>query len=276
MRRRRPASAACGAFLLLLLAVIATAAPWVGPDPPDRQDLSGRLQGPSRQHPLGLDDLGRDVLSRVVWGARVSLGAGVSVVLMAGGIGVLLGSVAGLTGGWVEAALMALVDLLLGFPGVLLAIALVAVLGPRLGTVVLALTVVGWVGYARLARSRVLQMKDLEFLGAARALGGRPVRILLRHALPNLLGPVIVQAALGLGGVILAEAGLSFLGLGVAPPTASWGGMLRSGTQNLLDAPLLTVAPGVAIFAAVLGANLLGDGLRERLDPRGRTEDTAL
>jgi peptide/nickel transport system permease protein len=276
MRPRRTSSTICGAGLLLLLVAAAAAAPWIGPYPPDLQDLSGRLQGPSRQHPLGRDDLGRDVLSRVLWGARVSLSAGVVVVLVAGSIGVLLGTAAGLAGGWLEAALMALVDLLLGFPGVLLAIALVAVLGPRLGTVLLALTIVGWVGYARLARSRVLQLKDLEYLQAARALGSRPARILLRHALPNLLGPVIVQAALGLGGVILAEAGLSFLGLGVAPPTPSWGGMLRSGTQNLLDAPLLTVVPGMAIFVAVLGANLLGEGLRERLDPRGRTGETAL
>ena len=163
---------------------------------------------------------------------------------------------------------MAVVDLFLGFPGVLLAIALVAVLGPRLSNLILALCLIGWVGYARLARSQALRLKTIEFTEAARSVGAARVRILARHLLPNLLGPCLVQAALGLGGAILAESGLSFLGLGVPPPTPSWGSMLRGGTQNLLDAPHLAVVPGAAIFLAVLGANLLGDGLRARLDPR--------
>ncbi|HEU4400807.1 MAG TPA: ABC transporter permease [Candidatus Polarisedimenticolia bacterium] len=268
MARRPPI--ASGSALLLLLATLAVAAPWIASSPPERQDLSHRLEGPSADHPLGLDDLGRDVLSRLLWGARISMTTGLLVVLLAGSLGVLLGSSAGLAGGAADASLVALVDLLLGFPGVLLAIALVAVLGPKLQNLILALCLIGWVPYARLARGQVLRLKRIEFLDAARSLGAGPGRLVLRHLLPNLLGPVIIQAALGLGGVILAEAGLSFLGLGVPPPAPSWGSMLRSGTQSLLDAPHLTIVPGVAIFLAVLGANLLGEGLGAKLDP-GRT-----
>jgi peptide/nickel transport system permease protein len=248
---------------------MALAAPALAPCPPERQDLAARLEGPNRSHLLGLDDLGRDVLSRLIWGGRISLLAGLVVVAVSGTAGVLLGSSAGYSGGKADLALVALVDLLLGFPGVLLAIALVAVLGPDLRNLILALSLIGWVPYARLARAQVLRLKSLEFVEAARSLGGRPPRLIVRHLLPNLLGPIIVQAALGLGGVILAEAGLSFLGLGVPPPAPSWGSMLRSGSQNLLDAPHLTIVPGMAIFLAVLGANLLGEGLGERLDPRG-------
>ncbi len=268
-RRRRGGALAWGAALLLALAAVALAAPALAPYPPDRQDLAARLEGPSLSHPLGRDDLGRDVLSRLIWGARISLLAGIVVVTVSGTAGVLLGSSAGYAGGKADLVLVALVDLLLGFPGVLLAIALVAVLGPQLRNLVLALCLIGWVPYARLARAQVLRLKPLEFVEAARSLGGGPPRLVARHLLPNLLGPIIVQAALGLGGVILAEAGLSFLGLGVPPPAASWGSMLRSGSQNLLDAPHLTIVPGTAIFLAVLGANLLGEGLGERLDPRG-------
>lgn len=270
MRRRgRGGALAWGSALLLGLAAMALAAPALAPCPPERQDLAARLEGPNRSHLLGLDDLGRDVLSRLIWGGRISLLAGLVVVAVSGTAGVLLGSSAGYSGGKADLALVALVDLLLGFPGVLLAIALVAVLGPDLRNLILALSLIGWVPYARLARAQVLRLKSLEFVEAARSLGGRPPRLIVRHLLPNLLGPIIVQAALGLGGVILAEAGLSFLGLGVPPPAPSWGSMLRSGSQNLLDAPHLTIVPGMAIFLAVLGANLLGEGLGERLDPRG-------
>jgi peptide/nickel transport system permease protein len=266
---------ACGSAVLLALAFAALAAPWIAPGSPETQDLARRLEGPTREHPLGRDDLGRDVLSRVLWGARISLGAGAVVVLVAAAAGVALGALGGYAGGRWDVGLVALIDLLLGFPGVLLAIALVAVLGPRLRHVVLALCLIGWVGYARLARGLVLRLKRLEFVDAARSLGGGAAWIVLRHLLPNLLGPVLVQAALGLGGVILAEAGLSFLGLGVPPPAPSWGSMLRSGSQNLLDAPHLTIVPGVAIFLSVLGANLAGEALGDRLDPRrGRDKAT--
>jgi peptide/nickel transport system permease protein len=273
MRRHAPrVRLVCGAFLLAVLGSVALAAPWLAPHPPDRQDLARRLEGPARDHPLGLDDLGRDVLSRLVWGARVSLGAGGLVVLAAGSVGVLLGAACGYAGGRWDAGLVALMDLLLGFPGALLAIALVAVLGPDLRNLILALCLIGWIGYARLARGQTLGLKRLPFVEAARSLGGGPGRIVTRHLLPNLLAPLLVQAALGLGGVILAEAGLSFLGLGVPPPAPSWGSMLRSGSQNLLDAPHLTIAPGSAIFLAILGATLVGEALARGLDPRRRRE----
>lgn len=257
-----------GAALLLVLGAVALGAPWIAPEPPERQDLTHRLEGPVRGHPFGRDDLGRDLLSRAVWGARVSLLTGAAVVLISGTAGLLVGSISGYSGGALDACLMGLADLLLSFPGVLLAIALVAVLGSHLRNVIVALSLIGWVGYARLARGLVLRLKALPFVEAARSAGARPHRLLLRHLLPNLLGPVLVQASLGLGGAILAEAGLSFLGLGVPPPVPSWGSILRAGSQNLLDAPHLTVVPGAGIFLAVLGANLLGEGLGRNLGAR--------
>lgn len=263
-RSGRPAAIA-GASLLLLLAILAAGAPVLAPYLPHAQDLGGRLHGPDRHHPLGQDDLGRDVLSRVLWGARISLLTGVLVVVISGAVGVALGAASGYLGGRVDAALTALIDLLLAFPGVLLAIALVAVLGPRLSNVVLALSAVGWVSYARQARAQAVLLRGAEFVEAARGLGGSPLGILARHIVPNLLPPVLAHAALGLGGAMLAEAGLSFLGLGVPPPAPSWGAMLRSGSQTLLDAPHLAVASGAAIFLAVLGANLLADGLGQSL-----------
>ena len=272
---RRPSATRAyipGAAILALLAFVAAAAPWLAPVPPDRQDLTRRLEGPSVEHPLGQDELGRDQLARLVWGTRVSLTTGLLVVLLSGTFGILIGLISGYAGGRTDAIVMAIVDLFLGFPGVLLAIALVAVLGPRLPNLILALCLVGWVGYARLARGQTLSLKKLQFAEAARSVGGGRARLLLRHILPNILGPCLVQAALGLGGAIMAESGLSFLGLGVPPPTASWGSMLRAGSQNLLDSPHMTIVPGAAIFLAVLGANLLGEGLRSRLDPRGSLE----
>lgn len=273
--RRGAGSLVSGSCVLAILAVLAAAAPWIAPGAPDRQDLTRRLEGPRTGSPLGRDDLGRDVLSRALWGARVSLAAGLLVVGISVMVGVASGSLAGSVGGVADLALVALIDLLLSFPGFLLAIALVAVLGPHLRNLVLALGLIGWVPYARLARGQVLRLKRLEFFEAARSLGASPARLVVRHLVPNLAGPVLVQAALGLGGVILAEAGLSFLGLGVPPPAPSWGTMLRSGAQNLLDAPHLTIVPVAAIGMAVLGANLLAEGLRHWLDPRGPTGDAA-
>lgn len=264
-----------GGALLALLALVGLLAPWLSPWPPDRQDLAHRLEGPTLEHPLGMDDLGRDVLSRAMWGTRVSLATGLLVVIIAATIGTVLGAAAGLAGRLTDALITACIDLLLGFPGVLLAIAVVAVLGPHLINLVVALCLIGWVGYARLVRSLVLRLRPQEFLKAARAVGVGRGRLFLLHILPNLLGPLLVQAALGLGGVIMAEAGLSFLGLGVPPPTASWGAMLWSGSQNLLDAPHLTLVPGAALFLAILGANHLGEGLGESLDPRRRPGGTS-
>ncbi len=272
MRRPGSAGVVLGALVLAGLCLMALSAPWVAPQPPDRQDLAHRFEGPTGAHPLGRDDLGRDVLSRLLWGARISLTVGFLVVFVSGAAGALAGTFAGYSGGWPDTLLMAMVDLLLGFPGVLLAIALVSVLGPRLENLILALSVIGWVTYARVARSQAQRLRGLEFVAAARSLGGPPARILFHHVVPNLLGPLTVQAALGLGGAILAEAGLSFLGLGVPPPAPSWGSMIQGGSQNLLDAPHLAIAPGVALFLAVLGAQALGDGLQRRqVDVRGGT-----
>jgi peptide/nickel transport system permease protein len=259
--RRRGASLKAGALILGLLLAAGVAAPWLVPHPPDEQDLARRLERPGGAHPLGCDDLGRDVLSRLLYGARISLPLAILVVGLSAGLGTLLGGLAGLAGGAIDTALMAAADLLLAFPGILLAVAIVAVRGPGLANVVVALCIIGWVGYARLARGETLRVAREPFVEAARAAGAGPARLLGRHVLPLVARPAAVQAALGVGGVVLAEAGLSFLGLGVPPPTATWGGMLRDGAQNLLDAPRLAIAPGALIALAVLGAQMLGEGL---------------
>ena len=265
MRRSGTGSAACGGSILALLLLSAAFAPWLASQPPAAQDLALRLEGPTASHPLGRDDLGRDVLSRLIWGARMSLPLGLLVVAISVLAGTLLGAAAGYAGGRTDAAISAVAELLLAFPGILLAISLVAVLGPRMSNLVVALSLIGWVGFALVSRGETLRLKRQPFLEAARSSGATGSRVVFRHLMPHLVGPVTVQAALGLGGVVMAEAGLSFLGLGVPPPSASWGGMLRDGTQNLLDAPRLAVAPGAAIFLTVLAAQLLGDGMRRRL-----------
>jgi len=256
-----------GTFVVFLAVVAAVAGPWVMPYDPAAQQLALRLEGPSAAHWFGLDELGRDIFARVLAGARISLLVGLVVVGVSSTIGVALGSVAGYVGGRVDEAISRLIDILLAFPGLLLAIALVAVLGPSLTNVVLALSLIGWVGYARLVRGQVLRARELEFVQAARALGATTLRILVRHVVPSALPAVTVQATLGMGGAVLAEAALSFLGLGVQPPTPSWGTMLSYGRAHLLDAPHLTIFPGLAIAFLVLGFNFLGDGLRDRLDP---------
>jgi peptide/nickel transport system permease protein len=261
-----------GLVLTVSLIVVALAAPLIAPVDPFQQDTSRRLEAPSNDHPLGLDDLGRDVLSRVVWGARVSLRVGFSVVLIASLIGVTLGAMAGYFGGLMDLVVMRLCDILLAFPGILLAIALVAVLGPSLNNVVLALATIGWVGYARLVRGQVLKVREMEYVTAARALGARSPRVILRHVLPNVINPVIVMATLGLAGAILSEAALSFLGLGVQPPTPSWGAMLTAGRRYLGLANHLAIFPGAAIMLAVMGLNFLGDGLIDALDPKYRKQ----
>ncbi len=259
-----------GALLTIVLIVVALAAPLLAPFDPDAQDTSRRLEPPSKQHILGLDDLGRDVLSRIVFGARVSLRVGFSVVVIGSLIGVSLGSIAGYFGGAWDVVIMRICDILLAFPGILLAIAMVAVLGPSLNNVILALAVSNWVGYARLTRGQVLKIREMEYVTAAKALGARAPRVIIRHVLPNVINPVIVMATLGLAGAILAEAALSFLGLGVQPPTPSWGAMLTSGRQYLGIANHLAIFPGAAIMLAVMGLNFLGDGLIDALDPKYR------
>ncbi len=259
--------AKAGAAIVLITVLAAVAGPWLVPFDPATQELALRLQGPSGQHWFGLDELGRDIFARVLSGARISLLVGLVVVGVSASIGTLMGSVAGYFGGRIDEAISRLIDILLAFPGLLLAIAMVAVLGPSLTNVFLALSLIGWVGYARLVRGQVLRARELEFVQAARALGATTSRILSRHIIPATLPAVTVQATLGMGGAILAEAALSFLGLGVQPPTPSWGTMLNYGRSHLLDAPHLTVFPGIAIAILVLGFNFLGDGLRDALDP---------
>jgi peptide/nickel transport system permease protein len=260
-----------GLVLTLTLVIAALAAPLLAPHSPSKP-TGPRLSAPSEAYPLGLDELGRDVLSRIVWGARVSLRVGFSVVMLAALIGVTLGAISGYFGGVADILIMRLCDILLAFPGILLAIALVAVLGPSLNNVILALAMIGWVGYARLVRGQVLKVREMEFVTAAKALGARSPRVIALHVLPNVMNPVIVMATLGLAGAILSEAALSFLGLGVQPPTPSWGAMLTYGRQYLGLANHLTIFPGAAIMIAVMGLNFLGDGLIDGLDPKYRKE----
>jgi peptide/nickel transport system permease protein len=256
----------------LVIVVLGVAAALVGPllthVDPAAQDLAQRLAGPTAAHPFGLDELGRDILSRVLAGARISFLVGLTVVSISASVGTLLGTIAGYFGGLVDDVIGRVIDVLLAFPGLLLAIALVAVLGPSLGNVLFALSVIGWVGYARLVRGQVLRAREFEYVQAARALGAPTARILWRHVVPSAIPAVVVQSTLGMAGAIIGEAALSFLGLGVQPPTPSWGTMLNGGRAHLLDAPHLTIFPGLAIAVLVLGFNFLGDGLRDATDPK--------
>ena len=261
-----------GSVAILLL--VALLGPLVAPHGPVNQDLERRLDGPSVQHLFGLDELGRDILSRLLWGARVSMLVGFTVVGSATLIGLVVGSIAGTLGGRADALLMRILDIFQAFPGILLAIALVAVLGPALSHVILALVAIGWVGTARLVRGQILQLREQEFVLAARAGGVSFSRLVLKHLIPNVLPLVVVQASLGLAGAILAEASLSFLGLGIQPPTPSWGAMINAGRSHLLDAPHLTLFPGLAIVFAVVALNFLGDALVDRLDPRRERQAT--
>jgi peptide/nickel transport system permease protein len=260
-----------GVLIVGFVVLAAIVGPWLVPFDPSAQELALRLEGPSRVHWFGLDELGRDILSRVLSGARVSLLVGLVVVSVSASIGAVIGSIAGYYGGVVDEAISRVIDILLAFPGLLLAIAMVAVLGPSLTNVAFALSLIGWVGYARVVRGQVLQSREFEYVMAARAMGAATPRVLLRHILPPALPALTVQATLGMAGAILSEAALSFLGLGVQPPTPSWGAMLNYGRAHVLDAPHLTVFPGIAIAIVVLGLNLVGDGLRDRLGPVERT-----
>ena len=257
-----------GALVVFVTVFAALAGPWLTPYDPTAQELARRLEGPSVSHPFGLDELGRDILTRIMAGARISLLVGLTVVSVSSVLGMFFGSLAGYFGGRVDDVISRVIDVLMAFPGILLAIALVAVLGPSLSNVILALSVIGWVGYARLVRGQALRAREFEFVQAARALGANSGRIVMTHILPTALPAVVVQASLGMAGAIIAEASLSFLGLGVQPPTPSWGTMLDAGRSHLFDAPHLTIFPGLAIAVLVLGFNFLGDGLRDRIDPK--------
>ena len=270
---RRNSLATTGVCLLAVFLLFTLFAPWIAPQDPARIDLPQRLTAPSRVHWLGTDELGRDILSRVIFGARISMLVGASVVTGSLILGTIAGSIAGFYGGYIDRFINVIViNAFLSFPGILLAIAFVAFLGPGLVNLILALIVGGWVGYARLVRAQVLAVREREYVEAARALGASDLRIIVRHILPNIMQPVIVQAAIGMAGAMLAEATMSFLGLGVPPPVPSWGSMLNDGRAHLFDAPHLVLFPAIAMMLAVLSFNFIGDALRDYLDPRSRIE----
>lgn len=263
--------AAAGILLLILFAVMALFAPRLAPYNPAAIDLLHRLAPPSAAHWFGTDELGRDILSRIIYGARLSLTVAISVVTLSLSLGLLLGGIAGYYGGHIDTALnIFAMNAFMALPGILLAIAFVAFLGPGLTNLILALSIGGWVGYARLVRGQVLAVREREFVEAARALGASDLRIFCRHILPNIIQPLIVQSAIGMAGAVLAEATLSFLGLGVPPPTSSWGSMLNDARSHLFDAPHLVVFPAIAVMLCVLSFNFIGDALRDYLDPRTR------
>jgi peptide/nickel transport system permease protein len=265
--------ATAGMVLVAGLVVCALFAPWIAPQDPASIHLPSRLLGPSAAHWFGTDELGRDILSRIIYGARTSMLVGGCVVAASLTLGLIFGSIAGYYGGITDRVLNVVVmNAFMSFPGILLAIAFVAFLGPGIFNLIFALSLGGWVGYARLVRAQVLAVREREFVEAARALGASDFRIITRHILPNIIQPIIVQAAIGMAGAILAEATMSFLGLGVPPPAASWGSMLNDARSHLFDSPHLVLFPAAAVMVAVLSFNFIGDGLRDYLDPRARIE----
>jgi ABC-type dipeptide/oligopeptide/nickel transport system permease subunit len=265
----RSRNAVIGTVIVGLLAGVAIGAPWLAPHDPVRNDLTVALRPPaSPGFILGTDDLGRDMLSRIIWGSRISLSVGLGVEGIAVVIGTALGLLAGFYGGWADGIVSGATNIMFALPRLLFALAIIAALGSSLASVFIALGIVGWPTVCRLIRAEALSIRPKEFVDAARATGAGDRRIIFRHVLPNALGPLIVIGTLGVAHVMLAEASLSFLGLGAQPPTPSWGTMLSGGQAYVWSAPWLTVLPGLAIFIAVLGLNLLGDGLRDVLDPR--------
>jgi peptide/nickel transport system permease protein len=272
-RMRRQPLAVAGALLLAGFVVCGLAAPWLAHYDPAAIDLMHRLEGPSAAHWAGTDELGRDTLARLLWGARLSLAISVSVVGVSLALGLAIGGLAGYRGGWIDTALTTFaMNTFQALPGIMLAIAFAAFLGPGFLNLVLALAIGGWAGYARLVRAQVMAVREREYVDAARALGASGLRIFFRHILPNIVQPVLVQAAIGMAGVILAEATLSFLGLGIPAPSPSWGAMLNDARLHLFDSPHLVLFPAAAVAGAVLGFNFLGDALRDELDPRTRLE----
>ena len=277
-RLARDPRAIIGVAVVALIVLLAAAAPLVARHDPLAIDLMRQLRGPSAEHWLGTDVQGRDVWARLVFGARISLAVGLLSQGIALVLGVALGLVAGFYGKWIDEVVMRLADVTLAFPTLLLLVAMVAALQPSLGVVLVTIGVVGWAGMARLVRAQVLVVRQLEYVQALRALGARDVRIVLRHVLPNVVAPVVIASTLGVAGAIMAEAALSFPGLGVAPPTPSWGAMIAEGRDltQLRNAPWTSLFPGLAIGAAVLGFNLLGDALRDAMDPRFRRHAATL
>jgi len=265
--------AAIGVVLVVLFVLCALFAPLLAPQDPAHIDLPNRLDPPSVSQWCGTDELGRDICSRLIYGARISMLVGSCVVLASLSLGLIIGSIAGYYGGRIDRFInVVLMNAFLSFPGILLAIAFVAFRGPGIFNLVIALSLGGWVGYARLVRAQVLAAREKEFVEAARALGASDLRVIVSHILPNIIQPVIVQAAIGMAAAILAEATMSFLGLGVPPPAASWGSMLNDARAHLFDSPHLVLFPAAAVMLAVLSFNFIGDALRDLLDPRSRIE----
>ena len=269
-RLKRNRAAVAGGIIILLFVLIALLAPVISPYHPDEGDLAKRLKPPSREHLLGTDPLGRDLLSRVIHGARISLQIQVIAVLIALVAGTFLGMIGGYYGGKFDHLIMRLMDILLAFPGIFLAISIIAVLGPGLTNLMLAAGIYSVPQFARIVRGSVLSLKEKEFVEAARAVGESDFNILFRYLLPNSMAPIIVQTTLRMATVLLTASGLSFLGLGVQPPTAEWGAMLSTARAYLITAPHVATVPGLAIMMVVMGFNLFGDGLRDSLDPRLR------
>ncbi|MCC7430308.1 ABC transporter permease [bacterium] len=259
-----------GFVIVSLLFLVAVFASFLAPHDPYLQNLNEAYSLANSKHFLGQDSLGRDILSRIIYGSRISLKVGVFSVLIASAVGIFIGAISGYYGGWVDEILMRITDVMLAFPGILLAIAVVAILGTGINNVIIALTVVGWKNYARLTRGQFLSEKQKDYVTAAKSIGLSDFRIIFRHVLPNTLAPVLVAITLGMAGMITAEAGLSFLGLGAEVGEPSWGAMLTESRRYILLYPRLTFFPGIAIMLTVLGFNFLGDGLQEILDPKKR------
>ena len=257
-----------GAGIILSMMLIAVAAPLLVAQDPNAMNLPQRYEPPSWSHPFGLDENGSDVFSKVIYGSRVSLSVALSVVFISSLLGLIMGSIAGYLGGWVDNLIMRFIDMLYAFPGFLLALGLVAVLGPSVKNLIFAMCITSWTGFARLVRAEVLHLKEREYVLSAKSIGTPNLRILMLHLWPNLIGVLVVQATLAMAGTIISESGLSFLGLGAPPTTPTWGALLNSGRKILFEAPHVSVFPGLAILTLVLGFNLFGDGLRDFLDPK--------
>lgn len=270
-RATRSPALMIGIIMVALCIVMAIFAPWLSPYDPDAQDVIDKLAGSSAQHWLGTDSFGRDTLSRIIWGSRVSLFVSFLSTIAGVIVGTLIGVVSGYYGGWFDRVVMGMNDVLMSFPQIIMGIILVAVLGPSLFNIILAITVTAIPGFVRIARGSTLAMKERDFVDACRALGYSDARIMFAHVLPNIMDEVVVMASLWLATAIRSETTLAFIGLGAPPPTATWGGIVREGFENLLDAPMLPVWPSIAILIVMIGLNLIGDGLRDATDPRAPT-----
>ena len=267
-RFRKNKLALLGAFIVLFLFVVAVFAPWIAPYDPGQIQIKRVLEEPSAKHPFGTDPLGRDVFSRMIWGSRISLMVGFVAVGIATAIGIFLGALAGYYGRWTDNLIMRFVDIMLCFPTFFLILAVIAFLEPSIWNIMIVIGVTGWMGVARLVRAEFLSQKERDYAVAERALGAKDFRIIFRHILPTAMAPVLVSATLGVAGAILTESALSFLGIGVQPPTPSWGNILTAGKDNIDIAWWLSLYPGMAILITVLGYNLLGEGIRDSIDPR--------